>query len=27
MEESFPPLTQIINRNEVILMGEDPIVG
>lgn len=26
MEEKFPPLTKIINRNEVILMGEDPIV-
>lgn len=27
MEEEFPPLTRIINRKEVILMGEDPIVG
>lgn len=27
MEESFPQLTQIINRTEVILMGADPIIA
>jgi len=27
MEENFPKLTQIINRNEVICMGADPIIG
>jgi tRNA(His) guanylyltransferase len=26
MEEDFPPLTKIANRNEVILMGDDPIM-
>lgn len=27
MEEDFPPITQLVNRTEVVLFGEDPQLG